>query len=234
MKTPTMQILTLAAYAGVASLLIACGDGEHDRGDEPDAGARGADEAPREMSAMEDRLADATVFDVAIDATVLSFEAAGSWVGDGSTPRQLEVPIRGGFATVVADAEGMLTLTELEIALEDLQVGESISTPLGSMITDLSLSLVRPASAEAKYDDVSAEAADALSIELSWTLSLPTGNELVLAPQRVDGVPFDIDVSESSDGLVLALDLAHRGDIISLEDVVRVTAIDASLEAVAR
>jgi len=181
---------------------------------------------------MMEQLAGDHDFSIAVnDDAMLVVNANGNWVSSNGANKALELPVRSGNVSLHSEGS-QLSIESLVLDLEDLEVGKSLVTPQGGWLTGLSLSLAKPVVTDGHFDGSWAGAASELDLELSWTLSLPNGDDFALGAQQISGLDFNIEIEIDDSGEPrLELDLSQQGDLLELDDVLRVTSLEAELEA---
>jgi hypothetical protein len=163
--------------------------------------------------------------------SALYLVADGSWVAKDGAPTNLEVPLQGGFVSVTVGDDGMV-VESLALDLGDVEVGQSLVTPLGGTLTNIRLVLERPAAADGARDAHGAHGVAALDFRLEWTLALPDGREVELGSPEINDLPCEVDLSRDEDGrLWLDLSLAKEGDLMAIADAIDVTKISLVVEA---
>jgi hypothetical protein len=134
-------------------------------------------------------------------------------------------------AFVASSSAGELVVTSLDLSFDPIDVPESVfGTP--AQLTNLRLQLPTPTVANTIWnDDDDASASAALELSLSWSIAV-NGGVLPLGAQNLPPLPIDVKVAGDGDSVTASLSLHGAGQLWSWADLLELTELDVSADAV--
>jgi len=235
MKRSMNRWLLISLGALGATSLLGCTSAEiADRA--PAAGEDPADDGEA-VPGLAERLAGPTSF------AVLGQNSGGSRVqltavslSDDETA-SVELTVTGGALTLSLDqTDGVerIRFHDLVLDCDDVAVSPAMVPPDGLVLTDLTMDLGEPASAELGWRTGDAIEADAaLSVDVKWAVEVES-SAVDLAPIRMPSLAFAVTVEDDRDGqLVAHLGASNAGRFWSWAGIFELRDLELDLVAVA-
>ena len=122
---------------------------------------------------------------------------------------ELPLPITGGSLELWSPHEGMLFVSELEVALPDVEVPADVLPPNGAHLTDVSVRLTRPATLEPTDDGQTLRVIAPMDLEVTWALVV--GDTVhTLDPLALDRLPISLEIRPDALGRLQARVVGFR------------------------
>jgi len=123
-------------------------------------------------------------------------------VGADATPTPVDVRLDGGVFAVSARTDGSLVLSDLDVAIDDVVLGEAGGPIEGLHLTNLRGKLVGPTALETTWIEGDDEAfgTGLVSLYLDWSIETDSGEVTPLMTQRIDDIELELRVLATYDG----------------------------------
>lgn len=173
-----------------------------------------------ESSAIQRSLADGRGFSLAPRDDAGTLVAKGVFAPEYDT---YSMDLDGGDLEVEL-VDGALVLQSLTLRI----TGLAYTVPsTGALLDSMVLTLSTPTTLDARWSAERVSSSAPLTLHLEWSIDAASG-PIALAPQTVE-VPLELTIAETGEGLVLDARIEEEGDILEVEQVLEVRAIDLAV-----
>jgi hypothetical protein len=134
-------------------------------------------------------------------------------------------------AFVASSSSGELLISSLDVSFEPIDLPPSVFGT-AAQLSNVRLQLPQPTVANTIWtDDDNATAAAALQLSLSWSLEV-NGGVLPLGDQTLPLLPIEVKLDGDGDSITASLSLHGAGQLWSWADLLEVTELDVTADAV--